>query len=90
MLKQTTSLIWKWARRIVTIVAIICVTIVLVWAFQSRTLPDLEVWHDPLNLELDAGDLGNDMSFEQLLEAEAKLFEQMDSEVYRTDTKMQA
>ena len=81
MIKRISAPLLRWSRRIVFSAALVCVTVILVWAFHSRNLPDLSVWHSPLDKEADAGDLEG-LSYDEYVRLEDELFAELKEEVY--------
>ncbi len=81
MIKRLPAVVWKWLRRIVFVTFVIAITVIVVWGFQSRTLPDLEAWHEPLDKELTADDFTDDLNFDDYLKREDALFDELDEEV---------
>ena len=82
MIKRISSSFLKWLRRILFAVVLVCITVVLVWAFQSRNLPNLDVWHKALDKELDADDYEG-LSYDDYIKLEDQLFAELDDKVYR-------
>ncbi|MHC5025806.1 MAG: alpha/beta hydrolase [Planctomycetota bacterium] len=77
----------RWCVRAAVLVAAIVGTIVMVRAFASRALPELQPHH---TVEL-AGDLQADdadgMTFEGLMALEADLFRELDAEIYAANAR---
>ncbi|MHC5008909.1 MAG: alpha/beta hydrolase [Planctomycetota bacterium] len=75
----------KPALKGVAIVALLVVTLILVWAFNARRMPDLEPWHTTaLKAEFRArDDAHGDLTLADYLETEAALFEELGTEVLR-------
>jgi alpha-beta hydrolase superfamily lysophospholipase len=73
----------KIAVKGVVLVALLVFTIVLVWAFDSRRMPELEPWHTaPLSAEFRADDdEQGDLTLGDYLQREAALFEEFEREV---------
>ena len=58
-------------------------TILLVRAFDTRGLPDLQVWHKvKLSNEFDRREYGREIRFEQYRDIEDKLFTELDKKVF--------
>lgn len=77
----------KWAIRILLrtslAVFIVFLTILLVRAFDTRGLPDLQVWHKvKLSNEFDRRQYGREITFEQYGDIEDKLFAELDKKVF--------
>ena len=62
--------------------AIIVITILLVWAFQSRKMPALEIWHTtPLNAEFIAADATAQTTMQDYLGQEERLFNELKTKI---------
>jgi alpha-beta hydrolase superfamily lysophospholipase len=65
------------------IVAVIVASIVLVRAFDSRRLPELQPWHEiSLNTEFTESDSDQIKSLNDYLELEARVFQELDTRIY--------
>jgi alpha-beta hydrolase superfamily lysophospholipase len=70
--------------RTVLVVVLIVVSAVIGWAFQSRTMLPLEVWHTAsLDREFTAADAKDQPTLKDYLAREDALFRDLDAEVYR-------
>jgi alpha-beta hydrolase superfamily lysophospholipase len=71
------------ALKVVAVVALLVVTVILVWAFKARRMPDLDSWHTAeLEAEFRAGDdAKGDLTLADYLKKEAAVFEQLGTEV---------
>src|SRR5262245_41635514 len=64
----------RWLLRAVEVIAVACVTVVAVRAFDASRLPDLKVWHqESPPSELKAGEMDG-MTLPQFLAREAAVF----------------
>jgi esterase/lipase len=77
----------KWTIRILlrTVLAalVVFVTILLVRAFDTRRMPDLQVWHTvKLSNEFERSVFGSDITFQQYTDLEEKLFAELDEKVF--------
>jgi esterase/lipase len=77
----------NWIRRAVKsllLLALLIFLLLLAWAFQSRSLPALQIWHTTsLQNEFDRGDVTADYSLEDYLELESRLFEELEEKIYQ-------
>ncbi len=72
------------AKTLGIIFLLVC-TLLLAWAFQSRTLPALQAWHKAsLDSEFTAADGGPGSTLADYLAREDRLFEELRAEVYQT------
>jgi alpha-beta hydrolase superfamily lysophospholipase len=71
------------ALKVVAIVALLVVTVILVWAFKARRMPDLESWHTTaLEAEFRArDDAQGELTLADYLETEDALFAELGTEV---------
>ena len=77
----------KWTIRILlrTVLAtlVVFVTILLVRAFDTRRMPDLQLWHTvKLSNEFERSVFGSDITFQQYTDLEEKLFAELDEKVF--------
>jgi alpha-beta hydrolase superfamily lysophospholipase len=76
---RLTRFVWKTAA----IAVLVVVSAVLGWAFQSRTMLPLEVWHTAaLDREFTAADAKDQPTLKDYLAREEALFRDLDTEVY--------
>lgn len=76
----------RWLLHSTVIVISILATLVLVQAFASRKMPELEVWHKKAPAdEFVSADLGASFSFEQYLQLEQALFDQLSEYMLEPD-----
>ena len=76
----------RWSLHGAVVVFAVLVTLILVQAFVSRKMLDLETWHHkPLKSEFVAADLTADYTFEKYLEMEKSLFAELSP--YMVDAK---
>ena len=84
MMTQRNFLKWTIRMLVRTVLAgfIIFVTILLVRAFDTRKMPDLQVWHEiELSNEFRRSFSGSEITFEQYRDLEDKLFAELDEKV---------
>jgi len=63
--------------------AIIVITILLVWAFQSKKMPALEIWHTtPLTTEFIAADATAQMTLQDYIGQEDRLYNELKTKIY--------
>jgi alpha-beta hydrolase superfamily lysophospholipase len=73
----------RWLVRIPVALAIVVATILLVRAFDSRSLPELEVWHRTvLQAEFTQADAERIRTLKDYLDNEDRLFEELQKTVY--------
>jgi hypothetical protein len=73
----------RWIVRIVVAASLVFATILLVWAFASRGMPALEIWHTtPLANEFRAGDLTSRYTMQDYLNQEERLFNEVRLNIY--------
>ncbi len=78
-MRRSIALLWK----TVWISALVVVSAVVGWAFQSRTMLPLEVWHTAvLDREFTAADAVGQPTLQNYLAREDALFQQLQHEVY--------
>ena len=64
-------------------VILVFITVLLVWAFQSRTMPALNIWHTtPLTAEFTSDDATPDRTLQDYLDQEERLFDELQAEIY--------
>ena len=75
--------LFVWILGLVENAAIVGVTLLLVWAFESRNMPALEIWHTtPLAGEFTSGDATPESTLKDYLEQEDRLFEELRLKIY--------
>ena len=63
--------------------ALVAITVLLVWALDSRKMPALNIWHTtPLTAEFTSGDATPQSTLQDYLEQEAKLFDELQAKIY--------
>ena len=68
-----------WFVRAALTLGLLVLTILVVWAFQSRTIADLHVWHTAtLPSEFTAGDAASERTLEAYLAREARVFDELE------------
>ena len=73
----------RWLLKAVLLAAIITFTLLLAWAFQSRTMPALHLWHTVfLSEEFTADDLTQRSTLLDYLAREERLFQELKTKVY--------
>lgn len=77
----------NWIRSVVKLlllIALLIFTVLLVWAFQSRTMPALKIWHTTsLHNEFTHADVTVDYDLGDYLEQEQRLFEELDKKIHQ-------
>ncbi|MHC5085942.1 MAG: alpha/beta hydrolase [Planctomycetota bacterium] len=84
-MKRKNRLKWTIRMLVRTVLAgfIIFVTILLVRAFDTRKMPDLQVWHQvDLSNEFQRSFAGSEITFHQYQDLEDKLFAELDEKVF--------
>jgi len=72
-----------WILGLLKNAAIVGVTLLLVWAFESRKMPALEIWHTtPLASEFTSADATPQSTLKDYLEQEDRLFEELRIKIY--------
>ena len=72
-----------WILGIFENAAIVAITLLLVWAFESRTMPALDIWHTTrLAGEFTSGDATPQSTLQDYLEQEDLLFEELRHKIY--------
>ena len=72
-----------WMLGLLENAALVGVTLLLVWAFESRNMPALEIWHTtPLAGEFTSGDATPESTLKDYLEQEDRLFEELRLKIY--------
>jgi len=74
-----------WLIRCTLFLIIISATIILVRAFDARTLPELRAWHHPvLESEFTAADSDHVITLDDYLKLEANVFKELDDDINQT------
>lgn len=63
--------------------ALLVLTALLAWAFESRNMPALQVWHSALDSEFMAQDATPNSTLQDYLDLETRLFDELQDKVYR-------
>ncbi len=72
-----------WFVRAIALTGLITITLLLVWAFESRKMPPLYIWHTtPLTSEFTAQDAGPHSTLKDYLEQEERLFRELQVKIY--------
>lgn len=72
-----------WISSAVLFTGVIAFTVLLAWAFASRSLPALEIWHTvSLSGEFTADDATPESTLQDYLEQEKRLFNELKKKVY--------
>jgi len=75
--------LFVWSMKAFLFLGIVAMTVLLAWAFQSRTMPALRVWHTAsLSEEFTAGEATPQSSLQDYLDREEKLFRELHEKVY--------
>ena len=75
--------LFVWILGLLENAAIVGVTLLLVWAFESRTMPALNIWHTTrLAGEFTSGDSTSRSTLQDYLEQEDRLFEELRLKIY--------
>jgi alpha-beta hydrolase superfamily lysophospholipase len=75
--------LFVWILGLLENAAIVGVTLLLVWAFESRNMPALDIWHTtPLAGEFTSGDANPESTLQDYLEQEERLFEELRLKIY--------
>jgi alpha-beta hydrolase superfamily lysophospholipase len=75
--------LFVWILGLLENAAIVGVTLLLVWAFESRNMPALDIWHTtPLAGEFTSGDANPESTLQDYLEREERLFEELRLKIY--------
>ena len=84
--RRVLRIVDRWVVRPVLIVIAVLATLILVRAFDARRMPDLKPWHDTIPPgDFTEADLVEGFTFEQYLQLEEKLFEQLDEYMVGAD-----
>lgn len=72
-----------WSIKAFVFFGIVAITVLLAWAFQSRTMPALRIWHTAsLSEEFTARDATPQSSLKDYLDREELLFKELQQKVY--------
>lgn len=72
-----------WIVRVVLLVGLLVFTILLAWAFESRSMPALRIWHTAsLSAEFTARDGTPESTLQDYLDREEQLFRELEEKVY--------
>ena len=72
-----------WSIKAFVFFGIVAMTVLLAWAFQSRTMPALRIWHTAsLSEEFTAREAAPQSSLKDYLDREARLFTELREKVY--------
>ncbi len=72
-----------WFVRATMIAGLLALTVLLVWAFESRNMPALGIWHTtPLTSEFTARDATPQSTLQDYLEQEERLFRELQVKIY--------
>jgi hypothetical protein len=63
--------------------ALLVLTALLAWAFESRNMLELQVWHSALDSEFTAQDATPQSTLQDYLDREAQLFDEPRDKIYR-------
>lgn len=74
----------KFVAKTILLTALLIVTVLLAWAYQSRGMPTLQVWHTVvLENEFTAADAQPDTTLQDYLAQEDRLFDELQQKVYQ-------
>jgi len=68
--------------KVIGLAALFVFAALLAWAFESRSMPALQVWHTPLVNEFTARDATPRSTLQDYLDQEARLFDELRDKVY--------
>lgn len=72
-----------WIMRTAAIAGLLALTVLLVWAFESRNMPALRIWHTmPLTSEFTANDATPQSTLQDYLDQEERLFRELQVKIY--------
>jgi len=69
--------------KIIALAVLVAFTVLLARAFESRSMPALQVWHTALDSEFTAQEATAHSTLQDYLDNEARLFEQLRDKVYQ-------
>ena len=68
----------------ILLVALLTLTVLLAWAFESRNMPELQIWHTvSLENEFTAGEATAKSTLQDYLNQEERLFGELQEKVYK-------
>ena len=68
----------------ILLAAFLAVTVLIAWAFESRSMPALQIWHTAvLKNEFTAADATPQSTLQDYLDREARLFGELEEKVYK-------
>jgi alpha-beta hydrolase superfamily lysophospholipase len=71
----------RWAINTAVVAVLLCFTILLVWAFDARRMPDLQVWHEARLDEFTVRDEEPDLSLADYMRFEQRVFDDLEGQV---------
>lgn len=75
----------------ILLAALLAFTVLLAWAFESRSMPALHSWHtEHLDSEFIAADAKPDSTLQDYLDREARLFDELREKVYQDEAPTDA
>ena len=75
--------IFGWIMRTAAVAGLLAITVLLVWAFESRNMPDLRIWHTvPLTSEFTANEATPQSTLQDYLDQEERLFRELRVKIY--------
>ena len=75
--------ILRWIVKAILLAVVITFTLLLSWAFESRTMPALRVWHTVfLSEEFTARDATSQSTLQDYLDREDRLFQELKEKIY--------
>ncbi len=75
---------FRFIVKAVLVCALLAITLLLAWAFQSRSMPALQIWHTAvLENEFTASDATPQSTLQSYLEQEERLFAELHEKVYQ-------
>ena len=81
--RNSMKCIMTWIKRGILLAGLLYVTVLLVWALESRKKPDLGVWHRvSLSSEFTAGDASPQSTLKEYIDREERLFHELGEKVY--------
>jgi alpha-beta hydrolase superfamily lysophospholipase len=70
----------------ILLAALLAFTVLLAWAFESRSMPALQAWHtERLDSEFTAADAQPDSTLQEYLDRETRLFDELREKVYQDE-----
>ena len=75
--------IFGWIVRTAAFTGLLAITVLLIWAFESRKMPALRIWHTvPLTSEFTARDMTPQSTLQDYLDQEERLFRELRVKIY--------